>query len=70
MKAEGNCENVQASTAGDRGGDISQFLFNQIAVEAVDRAIVTREVSDTETRVWNSWRMESLSPPSSFFLLE
>lgn len=69
MKAEGNRESVQASTAEDGEGDILQFLFSQIAVEAVGRPIVTGEVSDPETRVRSSWRIERLSP-SSFFLLE
>lgn len=52
------------------GGDIFQFLFSQVVVEGVDGAIVTMEVSDTETRVWSSWGMESSSPYRycSFFL--
>lgn len=69
-EGEGNRESVQASTAEDGEGDIFQFLFNQVVVEAVDGAILTIEVSDTETRVWSSWGMESLSPYCSFFYIE
>lgn len=69
-EGEGNCESMQASTAEDGEGDIFQFLFNQVVVEAVDGAIVTIEVSYTETRVWSSWGMESSSSYCSFFYIE